>query len=92
VPAELLLEGFENLFERVGSAEADIARPGDVLLLKYGNPAVNLGHMAIYVGRGRAVHAYPGRREQVSERDLAVLFHKHPLHSVWRWKRAARCR
>jgi cell wall-associated NlpC family hydrolase len=84
VPAKLLLEGFSTLFDQVEAMEA-----GDVLLLKHGGHAA---HMAIYVGNDRAVHAYPSIRSSVRERDLAVLFHKHPLHSIWRWKRLAKCR
>jgi cell wall-associated NlpC family hydrolase len=84
VPSRLLLEGFSTLFDRVDAME-----PGDVLLLKHGSQAA---HMAIYVGDERAVHAYPGLRSSVRERGLAVLFHKHPLHSIWRWKRLAKCR
>lgn len=78
VPASLLIEGFEKLFNRV-----DEMRPGDILLMKYaGRP----GHMAIYLGNDRAIHAYPGIRASVKERDLAVLFHKFPLHSIWRFR------
>jgi cell wall-associated NlpC family hydrolase len=91
VPAKTLLEGFEQLFDRVflagapsqsNLALAELA-PGRLLLLNYGGrPA----HMAIYVGNDRAVHAYPSVRSKVIERDLAVLFHRHPLHSIWRWR------
>jgi hypothetical protein len=45
-----------------------------------------------HVGDGRAVHAYPGRSEKVCERDLAVLFHKFPLHSIWRCGHADKLR
>src|SRR6185503_9924688 len=80
VPAALLLEGFAALFDRVDEME-----PGDVLLLNLGGrPA----HMAIFVGDGRAVHAFPGRKSEVAERDLGVIFHKFPLHSIWRWRDA----
>lgn len=76
VPSSLLIEGFESLFDRVQDM-----RPDDILLLNYsGKP----GHMAIYVGDGRAVHAYHGHCGRVRERDLAVLFQKFPLHSIWR--------
>ena len=81
VPGSLLLEGMEATF-----LPAKAILPGCVLLLKHkltGRPA----HMAIAVSSERAVHAFPGRRSQVCERDLRVLFHKFPLHSVWRWKR-----
>jgi cell wall-associated NlpC family hydrolase len=82
VPAGLLLQGFEKLFDRVDAAAA---AAGDILLLKFaGAPA----HMAIHVGNGRAVHAYHGHCGRVRERDLAVLFHKFPLHSVWRTRHA----
>lgn len=81
VPATLLIEGFSALFDRVGTIE-----PGDLLLLNYGNPPVNLGHMAIFVGNGRAVHSSVG--SAVKSRELGVLFHKFPLHSIWRWRDA----
>lgn len=84
VPASLLLEGFANLFDR-----AETIAPGRLLLL---NHAGKPGHMAIAVSGTRAVHAYPGRRSMVTERDLAVLFHKYPLHSIWRVPRVAKCR
>lgn len=81
VPGKLLIEGFSALFDKADKLAP--VEPGDVLLLNYyGRPA----HMAIAVGGGRAVHAYPGRRSAVAERDLAVLFHKYPLHSIWRWR------
>lgn len=74
VPASLLVEGFSALFDRV-----EVMEPGDFLLLNYhGHPA----HMAIYVGGDRAVHACI--RSSVKSRELGVLFHKFPLHSVWR--------
>jgi cell wall-associated NlpC family hydrolase len=76
VPSSLLLEGFERLFDRTD----ELAR-GRLLLL---NHAGQPGHMAISVGNDRAVHAFPGIRSAVRERDLAVLFHKYPLHSVWK--------
>lgn len=79
VPSDLILEGFEKTFAR-----ADEIKPGYVLLLKHGGKP---GHMAIALGNGRCVHAFPGRKSRVCERDLAVLFHKFPLHSIWRWKR-----
>jgi cell wall-associated NlpC family hydrolase len=78
VPSKLLVEGFSKLFRRVKTM-----KPGDVLLLKHGGRA---GHMAIFVGNDRAVHAYPGIRASVKERDLRVLFHKFPLHSIWRFR------
>lgn len=81
VPGELILEGFGKLFDQVEEIE-----PGDVLLMKYGIPPVNIGHMGIYVGNGRAVHAYHGLNARVRDRDLAVLFAKFPLHSIWRWR------
>lgn len=78
VPSALLLEGFEKLFVR-----ADDLVAGRILLLNYyGAPA----HMAIHVGGGRAVHAYHGHSRKVRDRDLAVLFHTFPLHSVWKVK------
>lgn len=74
VPAATLLEGFRTNFRRVKRMRA-----GDFLLLNlHGRPA----HMAIHVGGDRAVHAYPGGA--VKDRPLSVLFHKFPLHSVWR--------
>jgi cell wall-associated NlpC family hydrolase len=75
VPSTLLVEGFESLFDRVNDV-----KPGRILLL---NHAGHPGHMAIAVSEERAVHAFPGRRSEVSERDLAVLFHKFPPHSIW---------
>jgi cell wall-associated NlpC family hydrolase len=84
VPAPLLVEGFEQLFER-----SDEIAPGRLLLLNFaGRP----GHMAIAVGEGRAIHAYPGRRSAVCERDLEVLLHRFPLHSAWRVPRVPKCR
>jgi cell wall-associated NlpC family hydrolase len=79
VPAELLTEGFSKLFRRVSEP-----KPGDILLLKHAGRA---GHMAIFVGGDRAVHAYPGQNGAgVKSRPLDVLLHKYPLHSVWRAK------
>jgi cell wall-associated NlpC family hydrolase len=79
VPASLLVEGFSTLFD-----QGKRMMPGDILLLKHGGrPA----HMAIFVGNDRAVHAYPAMNGRVRERDIGVLFHKHPLHSIWRWRR-----
>jgi cell wall-associated NlpC family hydrolase len=63
VPAALLAEGFEKLFDRV-----ETLNPGDIMLLKHaGKP----GHMAIFVGGDRAVHAYPGaeRRKRQEPRS-----------------------
>jgi cell wall-associated NlpC family hydrolase len=74
VPSDLLVEGMGKLFDRVEAME-----PGDILLLKHN---AHPGHMAIFVGDGRAVHACI--RSKVKSRELAVLFHKFPLHSVWR--------
>jgi cell wall-associated NlpC family hydrolase len=76
VPSALLVEGMAALFDQV-----DEVAPGRLLLLKFGGHA---GHLAIVTSEGRAVHAFPGRSEKVCERDLAVLFHRYPLHSVWR--------
>lgn len=78
VPALVLLEGMSALFDLVDGME-----PGDVLLLKHGGRP---GHLAIHVGNGRVVHAYPAHHARVRERDLEVLFHKFELHSVWRWR------
>jgi cell wall-associated NlpC family hydrolase len=79
VPAALLAEGFEKLFRRV-----ETLNPGDIMLLKHaGQP----GHMAVFVGGDRAVHAYPGAHgASVKSRPLEVLLHKFPLHSIWRAK------
>ena len=85
IPSDVLLEGFEKTF-----LPAKVMRPGYILLLKHGGKP---GHMAIYVGpltasgNPRAVHAFPGRKAEVCDRELRVLFHKFPLHSIWRWKR-----
>lgn len=79
VPSDILLEGMAATFDRVSEL-----KPGDVLLLKHGGKP---GHLAIYVGGSRAVHAFPGRKSMVCDRDLRVLFHKFPLHSIWRWRR-----
>jgi cell wall-associated NlpC family hydrolase len=79
VPSAFLIEGMSKLFTRV-----DEMKPGDVLVMKFaGQPA----HMGIYAGNNRAVHAYHGMNAKVRDRDLSVLFHKFPLHSIWRWKR-----
>lgn len=78
VPTAFLIEGVEALFDRVTDMRA-----GDVLLL---NHAGRPGHLAIYVGDDRIVHAFPGVKAKVSERDLRVLTHKFPLHSIWRWR------
>lgn len=83
VPGMLLIEGFEALFDRVPMGAG--MEPGDLLLLRYGRPPVNIGHMAIFAGNGRAVHSSVGSR--VKSRELRVLFHDCPLHSVWRWRR-----
>jgi cell wall-associated NlpC family hydrolase len=84
VPSALLLEGFGKLFDR-----AVKIMPGDVLLLKHGGKP---GHMAIAVDGDRAVHAIPGTSARVRSRDLSVLLHKFPLHSVWRFPRTPKCR
>jgi cell wall-associated NlpC family hydrolase len=78
VPSDLLLEGMAALFDQVQHMGRD-----DVLLCNHqGHPA----HMAIYLGDGRAIHAWHGLNAKVRDRDVGVLFHKFPLHSVWRWR------
>jgi cell wall-associated NlpC family hydrolase len=79
-PASLLIEGMASLFDRVL-----IMQIGDVLLLNHGT---HPGHMAIYIGNDRVVHAYPSTKAKVQERDLDVLLYRYPLHSVWRWRQA----
>jgi cell wall-associated NlpC family hydrolase len=81
-PAALLLEGFERLFDRVSEIV-----PGCLLLLNFGGRP---GHMAITVSEGRAVHS--AIDSVVKERPLEVLFHKTPLHSVWRVPARPKCR
>lgn len=75
VPSALLLEGFGRLFIR-----ADDLTAGRILLLNYGGAPA---HMAIHIGNDRAVHAYHGHQGKVRDRDLRVLLHSFPLHSVW---------
>jgi cell wall-associated NlpC family hydrolase len=82
VPAATLLEGFERLFER-----ADKLAPGHILLLNFGGRP---GHMAIIVAEGRAVNSAVG--SVVKERPFEVLFHKTPLHSIWRVPTRPKCR
>lgn len=78
VPSDTMMEAMAALFDRTEAME-----PGDVLVMNHaGRPS----HMAIFVGNGRAVHAYPGIGAKVRSRQLAVLFHKFPLHSIWRWR------
>lgn len=80
VPSSLLIEGMQKLFD-----PADEIAPGRLLLLNHGGAP---SHLAIATSGVRAVHAYPGGRgARVRERDLAVLFHKFPLHSSWRVRR-----
>ena len=79
VPSALLVEGFGKLFKRT-----DQIKPGHILLL---NHAGRPGHIAIAIGNGRAVHAYPRGNAMVKDRPIEVLTHKFPLHSVWRVKK-----
>lgn len=79
-PADLLIEGMANLFDRSATMQM-----GDILLLRNGTAP---SHMAIYVGHGRVVHAYPGQKSKVQSRPIEVLLHKYPLHSIWRWRQA----
>jgi cell wall-associated NlpC family hydrolase len=74
VPSSILLEGMKELFDRVEEIAV-----GRILLLNHGgSPA----HLAIVVGEGRIVNSAVG--SVVKERPIEVLFHKNPLHSVWR--------
>lgn len=82
VPAATLFEGMAALFDRV----KDIA-PGHILLLNHGGRP---GHLAIVVGDGRIVNSAVG--SVVKERPIEVLFHKNPLHSVWRVPTRPKCR
>jgi cell wall-associated NlpC family hydrolase len=79
VPDALLLEGMQALFDLAGEL-----RPGRLLLLKHN---CRPSHLAIVTGDGRAVHAFPGHKARVCERGIDVLFHKFPLHSIWKIRR-----
>lgn len=74
VPTNVLMDGMNALFDRAD----DLVR-GRILLLKH---CLKPSHLAVVTSEGRATSALPG--STVRERDLAVLFHKFPLHSIWR--------
>lgn len=75
----LLKEGISKTFlPRKGKMQR-----GDLLLCKFnGQP----GHLAIYTGNDRAVHAQISSKAWVKETSLRALFHYFPLDSVWRWR------
>jgi len=79
VPSTVLLEGMAATFDPAAKIE-----PGCVLLLKHGGKPA---HLAIATSEGKAVHARASGREIVRETALEALFHLHPLHSVWSWRR-----
>lgn len=76
----LLKEGIAATFDEVKGEW----RPGDILLCRFnGQP----GHLAIYSGGDRAIHAQIASKAWVKETALRALFHFYPLDSVWRWRR-----
>lgn len=81
LPHELLVEGFEALFDR-----ADEIAPGRILLLKRGSVP---SHIAIASrNEGRTWHAQIGAKDWVKEASIRSLTHPSmfPLHSIWRWR------
>ncbi len=77
VPVSDLKHGLARLFDK-----AEIAREGDILLMRVGGKAQ---HLAIYVGNGRMVHCYqkgPGRVIEVPMGDVWW----RAVDSVWRWR------
>lgn len=79
LPHELLLEGFQRLFERT-----DEITPGCPLLLNVrGKPS----HIAIASRTdGRAWHAQIEPNAFVKEASTRSLFKMFPPHSFWRWR------
>lgn len=84
VPSDLLKEGMAALFDQVPFEKR---KPGDIFLCRMRRGSV--GHLAVYAGRDRAIHAHTPlvtASPKVKENALRALFFYYPLDSVWRWK------
>lgn len=87
VPCSLLIEGMDEVFDRVpfakGQAVPAEIQVGDILLVRFrGRPQ----HLAIVTAPDRAVHAQLGPKDWVKETSLEVLLRAYPLHTIYRWK------
>lgn len=79
LPHQLLLEGFERLFDRV-----EEMKPGRMLLLCVGGKPA---HIAIVSRRGGfAWHAQIQPNAFVKEASIRSLTKVFPLHSIWAWR------
>ncbi len=74
IDADLLLHTLQRLM-----LETDVARPGDVLLLKINNKAQ---HLAIISEAGRMIHCYQNGPGCVIEVPIGK---SRPIHSIWTW-------
>jgi cell wall-associated NlpC family hydrolase len=75
IPARELKRVLAETFDR-----ADVARPGDLLLIVVGEKPQ---HLAIVTGPGRMMHACLRGPEQVIEVPIGK---SRPIDSIWTWR------